>query len=60
MPVRKSWSKGAKSAHAAMVQQYGVERGEKVFFAKANKVGPKDATFNQRVSKAYKTRGKQK
>lgn len=60
MPVRKSWSKGAKKAHAAMVKQYGKEKGERVFFAKARKVGPKNATFNQRVSKAYKTRGKQK
>jgi hypothetical protein len=60
MPVRKSWSKGAKSAHAAMTEQYGEELGEKIFYAKAMAVGPKRGTFNQRVSKAYKTRGKQK
>jgi hypothetical protein len=60
MPVRKSWSKGAKKAHAAMVSKYGKEKGERVFYGKAMKVGPAKGSFNQRVSKAYKTRGKQK
>lgn len=55
---RKSWSRGAKKAFAAMTAPpskggYGKARGEKVFFAKANKVAGGKGTLNQRASSAY-------
>ena len=59
---RKSWSKGANKAFAAMQRQYGPALGERVFFAKANKDAPRalqSKSQNRRVSSFYKTRGKQ-
>jgi hypothetical protein len=60
---KKSWSKGANKALSAMQKQYGKAKGERVFFAKANKnAAPKlqGKSQNKRVSSYYKTGGTQK
>lgn len=57
---KKSWSVGAKKAHAAMVARYGKTTGEKVFYAKANKVKGGGGSLNAKVSQAFKKGGTQK
>jgi len=62
---KKSWSRGAKKAFAAMTAPpskggYGRKKGEAIFYAKANKVAGGKGTLNQRASSAYKKGGSQK
>jgi hypothetical protein len=60
MPT-KSWSKGATKAYAAMVKRYGKTAGQRIFFAKSNKVNKsKSLSPGQKASKVYKTHGTQK
>lgn len=59
MPPRRTWSKGAKKAYAAMQQQYGPELGEHIFYAKATKIAGTAGSINKRASKAFKTGGTQ-
>ena len=60
---RKSWSKGAVKAFRAMTKRYGAAKGERIFWAKTNKVASsktKSKPQNQRASSVYAKGNSQK
>ena len=50
---KKSYSKGAKKALAAMRKRYGKKRGTSIFYAKANKYG-KGKSNAKKANSVYK------
>lgn len=50
-------TKGAQKAYRAMVDQYGLEEGRRIFLAKAEERG-KGNTIRQKVNSVYKTGAK--
>lgn len=50
---------GARKAHKAMVKKYGAKKGNKIFYAKANKNAKKGKSPHAKTQSYYKKGGKQ-
>lgn len=50
---RSAYSKGARKARAAMRKRYGKKKGDRIFYAKANKYGKRGKSRSSKANSIY-------